>query len=56
MVEKIMELNCIGVNITNPEILVKEIETQALRAERVAGCLNDLAWRNKYMSKETNQK
>jgi hypothetical protein len=33
--------------------LVKEIKTQSQKATRVAGCLNNFVWRNKYMRKET---
>jgi hypothetical protein len=28
------------------------VKTQAQKVTRVAGCLNDLAWRNKYMRME----
>ena len=53
MVEQVMEFNYLGVNITSSRNLVKAIKTQAVR---VAGCLNDLVWRNKYMRKETKLK
>ena len=49
MVEQVMELNYLGVNITCSGNLVIEIKTQAQKAGRVAGCLNDLVWRNKYI-------
>jgi len=48
MVELVMEFNYLCINITSSENLAKEIKTQAQKATRVAGCLNDLAWRNKY--------
>jgi hypothetical protein len=48
-----MEFNYLGVNITSPRNLVREIKTQARKAARVAGCLNDLFRRNKYMTEET---
>jgi hypothetical protein len=46
-----MEFKYLGVNITSSGNLVK-----AQRAARVAGCLNDLVWRNKCMRKETKAK
>ena len=56
MVEKVMEFNNLGVNITISGNLVRGIKIQAQEAARVAGCLNDLIWRNKYMRKETKSK
>ena len=52
MVEQVMEFNYLGVSITSSGNMAKEIKTQAQRAARVAGCLNDLVWRNKYMRNE----
>ena len=43
-------------NFTGSGNLIKEIKTQAEKAARVAGCLNDLVWRNKYVRKETKSK
>ena len=54
MVEKAMEFNYLDVNFTSLENLVNAIKTQAQKAARVTGCLNDLVWRNKYMLYETN--
>ena len=45
-----------GVNITSSGNLVKEIKNQDQKAARVANCLNDLVWRNKYARKETKSK
>ena len=53
MVEEVMEFNYLDVNITSSANLLKEIKTQAQKAVRVAGSLNDLVWRNKYTRKET---
>jgi hypothetical protein len=39
MVEHDMEFNYLGVNINSSRNLVKQIETQAQKAARVAGCL-----------------
>jgi hypothetical protein len=50
-----MEFNYLDVNITSSENLVKKSK-QAQKVERVAGCLNDIVWRNKYMRKETKSK
>ena len=50
MVEQVLQFNKLGVNITSSGNLVIEIKTQAQKAARVADCLNDLVWRNKYMS------
>ena len=36
--------------------LIKEIKTQAQKAARGGGCLNDLVWGNKYVRKETKSK
>ena len=52
MVEQVMKFNYLGVNIISSGNLVKGIKTQAQKAARVAGYLNDLVWRNKYMRKE----
>jgi hypothetical protein len=46
-----MEFNYFCVNITSSRNLVKEIKTHAQKAARVAGYLNYLVWRNKYMRK-----
>ena len=51
-----MKFNHLGVNITSSGNLAKGIKTQAQKAARVAGCLNDLVWRNKYTRKETKSK
>ena len=51
VVEKVIEFKYLGVNITSSGNLVKEIKIQAQKAARVAGYLNDLVWRNKYMRK-----
>ena len=56
MVEQVMEFNYLDINITNSGSLIKEMKTQAQKAARVAGCLNYLVWRNKYMRKETKSK
>ena len=44
VVEQVMKFNYLDVNITCSGNLVKEIKTQAKKAARVAGCLNDLVW------------
>ena len=54
--EQVMEFNYLGVNITSSRNLVNEIKTQAQKVARVAGCLNDLVWRNKYMKKKERKK
>ena len=54
MVEQVMEFNYLGANSSGN--LVKGIKTQVQKAARVASCLNDLVWRNKYMRKETKSK
>ena len=53
---QIIEFNYLSVNITSSGNLVKEIKIQAQKPARVAGCLNDLALRNKYVKKETISK
>ena len=52
LVEQVMEFNNLGVNITSSGNLLKP----KLKTVRVAGCLNDLGRRNKYMRKETKSK
>ena len=49
MVEQVMEFNYLDLNITSSGNLVKENKSQAQKAIRVTGCLNDLVRRNKYM-------
>jgi hypothetical protein len=39
-----MEFNYLDVNIASSG---NQIKTQAQKAARMAGCLNDLVWRNK---------
>jgi hypothetical protein len=53
VIEQVKEFNYLGINIASSGNRGKEIETQAQKAARVAGCLNYLVWRNKYMRKET---
>ena len=52
---QVIKLNYLGVNITSFANLVKEIKTQAQKAARVIGWLNDFVWRNKYMRKENKK-
>jgi hypothetical protein len=47
--EKVIEFNYFRVNITSSGYRVKNNKTQIQKATRVAGCLYDLVWRNKYM-------
>ena len=53
MVKQVLEFTYMGTDIASSENLVKKIKTQAQKAARVTGCLNDLIWRNKHMRKET---
>jgi hypothetical protein len=51
-----LDFNALSVHITSSGNLVKEIKTQAQKAARVVGCLNDLIWRSKYIRKERKSK
>ena len=53
MIEQVMEFMYLGVNIASSGNLIRDIKIQAQKAARVAGCLNALVWRNKYMRNET---
>ena len=55
MVEQVIAYNCLVVNTCSGN-LVKGFKTQAQKAAKVTGCLNDLAWRIKYMRKEQKKK
>ena len=51
-----MEFNYLSVNIISLGNLIKGTKTPNKKAAKVAGCLNDAVWRNKYMRNETKSK
>nr|XP_018910888.1 PREDICTED: uncharacterized protein LOC109039726 [Bemisia tabaci] len=53
MIEQVMELKYLGALLTSAKDLETEVQDQALKAARVAGCLNEMVWRNKYMARES---
>ena len=54
IVEQVMEFNYLSINIASSGNLVKEIKTQAQKAAKVAGCLNDFSGETN-MKKKLNQ-
>lgn len=53
MVEQVMEFKYLGALLTSVKDLGTEVQDQAIKAARVAGCLNEMVWRNKYMALES---
>ncbi|XP_072159004.1 uncharacterized protein [Bemisia tabaci] len=53
MIEQVMEFKYLGALLTSAKDLGTEVQDQALKAARVAGCLNEMVWRNKYMARES---
>lgn len=53
MIEQVMEFKYLGALLTSAKDLGTEVRDQALKAARVAGCLNEMVWRNKYMARES---
>nr|XP_018912057.1 PREDICTED: uncharacterized protein LOC109040537 [Bemisia tabaci] len=53
MIEQVMEFKYLGALLTSAKDLGTEVRDQALKAARIAGCLNEMVWRNKYMARES---
>lgn len=53
VVEQVMQFKYLGALITSVKDLGTEVRSQTIKATRVAGCLNEMVWRNKYMAKES---
>jgi hypothetical protein len=48
--------NHLGTNITNNVILKSQAQDQTRKATRLAGCMRDMLWDNKYLRIETKVK
>ncbi|XP_072158040.1 uncharacterized protein [Bemisia tabaci] len=46
MIEQVMEFKYLGALLTSAKDVGTEVQDQALKAARVAGCLNEMVWRN----------
>lgn len=52
-IEQVMSINYLGAKITSYGDLQQETEEQIVKANRIAGCLNNTIWRNKHLRMET---
>lgn len=43
----------LGIHITSYGNIEEEVRQQVARANKVAGCLNDVIWRNKHLRQDT---
>lgn len=53
IIEQVMTIRYLGVELTSWGALQNEVMYQANKAARIAGCMNDIIWKNKYLNKET---
>ena len=56
IIEQVMNFTYLGVKITSDGNLQDEVDTQLMKAYRVAGCLRDFVWNNNHMSLESKIK
>lgn len=49
IIEQLMDFKYLGINLSSYGDLVSEVKEQVTKASRVAGCLNDTIWRNRYL-------
>ena len=52
IIEQVMVIKYLGVEITSWGSLQNEVVHQANKAARIAGCMNDIIWKNKFLNKE----
>lgn len=52
IIEQVMSFNYLGVEVTSDRQLTKEVVNAANKARRISGALNNIIWRNKYLSQE----
>ena len=53
ILEQVAKFNYLGVEISSNGNLREEVKTQVTKGTRISGCLNNLIWRNRYMSAES---
>ena len=53
IIEQTMNFNYLGSGLSSNGILHTEVRKQVNKAARIAGSLNDMIWRNKYLRTET---
>jgi hypothetical protein len=51
-----MEMKYLGKRLSSCGNIEVEVEDRVRKGNRVAGCLNDTTWRNKYIRKEIKSK
>ena len=56
VIEQVMSLKYLGTEINSWGMLQNEVLHQVNNAARIAGCMNDVIWRNKYLRKDTKVK
>lgn len=56
IIEQVMSFNYLGVEITSDRNLGAEVLKQTNKAIRIAGCLRDTIWKNKYMTAQSKVK
>ena len=52
MIEQVMKFKYLGALLTSVKNVSAKVQDQAIKAARVAGCLNEMVWRNKLWPKE----
>ena len=53
VIKQEMKFKYLGINITSYGNVEEEVREQVSKASKVAGCLNDLIWRNQHLKQET---
>ena len=53
ILEQVAKFNYLGVEISSNGNLREVVKTQVTKGARISGCLNNLIWRNRYMSAES---
>jgi hypothetical protein len=56
IIEQLMEMKYLGKRLSSCGNIEVEVKEQVRKGNRVAGCLNDTTWRNKYIRKEIKSK
>ncbi|XP_044749778.1 uncharacterized protein LOC123310376 [Coccinella septempunctata] len=53
IVNQVMNVSYLGVETSSNRCVANEVDSQVKKAARISGCLQDVIWRNKYMSTES---
>lgn len=56
MIEQVMSVKYLGIKLTYNNDIEEEVREQTMKANRIAGCLNDTIWRNKHIRTETKSR